>query len=530
MTSDKMSHPAHDPGAGDLSGNDLLGFERFLSELSASFVRAAGAEVDLLVREGLQRIVTFLTIERCTLTEVVVDRRETYVRYSVAKEGHAAIPPMRADLLFPWTTGRLLQNEVVVLFHPYSYPPEAEIDRKNAELGGFKSSIHIPIVVEGAVRYILSAASLCERRIWPEVLVPRLRLLGEVLANALVRTSREEEIRALKDALEAENLSLREVVNAPEEYADIVGRSDALASVLNRMEQVARTDATVLLLGETGVGKELFARAIHRLSGRSEKTMLKVDCASLAPSLIESELFGHERGAFTGAVGMRKGRFELASGGTVFLDEVAELPLEQQAKLLRVLEEGMIERVGSARPVKVNVRIIAATNRDLDADMKSGRFRQDLYFRLSTFPIIIPPLREREGDVPLLVDHFVRLYSARYAKPVPRITAETSAMLTAYSWPGNVRELENVIESAVIASRNQVLEVPPLTVRKGMPADTDPLRPLADVEREHILRVLNQTFWRIEGPSGAASILDLHPDTLRHRMKKFGIRRPGPRR
>ena len=517
--------PSH-PLEGSIDPDDLLGYERFLSDISAQFIRAHGEDVEALVRDGLRLFTEVLNVDRCTLTEVLGDGEQTYTRFSYAREGFFGIPAMRADQLFPWTTSQLLQNRVMILHYPYSFPPEAAEDRKNAALGRFKSSIHIPILTEGAVRYILSAASVQDQRIWPEILVPRLRLLGEVLANALLRKKRDDAIRALKESLEHENVSLREVVNTNEEYADIVGRSDTLTYALYRMEHVAPTDATVILRGETGVGKELFARAIHRLSIRKDKTLLKVDCASLSPSLIESELFGHERGAFTGAVCMRKGRFELAAGGTVFLDEVAELPTELQSRLLRVLQDGCIERLGGSKPIQVNVRIIAATNRDLESELRAGRFRQDLFYRLNAFPLTIPPLRERHGDIPLLVEHFVRFFNTRHGKSVRRIPASVLDMLGRYPWPGNIRELENVIECAVISSAGHTLVIPPLSA--GSPEGTHPLSTLAEVERNHILTVLEQTLWRIEGSTGAATILGLHPDTLRYRMKKHNIRRPRP--
>jgi formate hydrogenlyase transcriptional activator len=528
-----MSSEEHTPPPGPPTGvpgetNVLLGFERFLSEISAKFVRATGSEVEPLVLEGLRQFALYLAVERFTLTEVLPEVKQTHVRFSYAGEGLPPISPQRADQLFPWTTRQLLDNKVVTLYYPFSFPPEAEEDRRNAELGKFKSSIHIPIVVDGTVRFFISAAALSEERIWPDLLIPRIRLLGEVMANALLRKQRDAEIRMLKESLEIENRSLQEVATNREEYADIIGTSDALRYVQYRMGQVAPTDATVLLLGETGVGKELFARAIHRLSKRKDRPLLKVDCASLTPSLIESELFGHERGAFTGAVGMRKGRFELASGGTVFLDEVGELPLELQAKLLRVLEDGCIERVGGARHVAVNVRVIAATNRDLEREMRSGGFRRDLFYRLNTFPLTVPPLRDRRGDIPPLVEHFVRVYGTRYTRPVLGIPPEVMAALTRYRWPGNIRELENVIESAVIVSPGPMLQIPLLEAPPGAEPEKRPLRSLAEVERAHILSVLEETLWRIEGPKGAAVILGLHPDTLRYRMKKLEIRRPTP--
>jgi formate hydrogenlyase transcriptional activator len=507
---------------------DLLRFERTLSEISARLLQLPGDQFEPQVLEGLRSIAAFFSVERCTLTEFLPDTGESFTRFSYAPAGLPSIRPMRADLLFPWTTQQLVDNRVVILHYPDGFPPEAEVDRRNAELGGFKSSIHIPLMIEGSVRFVLSIASLSRYRTWPEDLTPRLRLFGEVLANALVRKQREDEIRRLKESAEQENLSLREVVRLQTEQDEIIGKSDALMYVMYRMEQVARTDATVLLLGETGVGKELFARAIHRLSGRKEKPLLKVDCASLAPSLIESELFGHERGAFTGAVATRKGRFEIANGGTVFLDEVGELTPELQGKLLRVLEDGCVERVGATTNLKVNVRIIAATNRDLDQDIHGGRFRQDLFYRLNSFPLTIPPLRDRKTDIPVLVEHFVRVYSLRHSRPITRIPASATKMLTRYPWPGNVRELENVIERAVITSEGGTLQVPALTARPSKSGSGGLLKSLAEVDRHHILSVLEKTLWRIEGPSGAAKILGLHPDTLRYRMKKLKIRRPKP--
>jgi formate hydrogenlyase transcriptional activator len=512
---------AHTYGLGE-----LLAFERTLSEISARLIQIPGEQLETEILNGLKSIAGFFNVERCTFSEYLPATQETFARFSYAPGGFTSIPPMRTDHLFPWTIGQLLANRPVILRYPDGFPPEAEVDRRNAALGGFKSSIHIPIVIEGAVRFILSVASLAEYREWPEELRPRLRLFGEILASALIRKQREDEIRRLKESAEHENISLREVVQLQTEHGEIIGRSDALQYVLYKLERVARTDATVLLLGETGVGKELFARAIHRSSGRKAKPLLKVDCAALAPLLIESELFGHERGAFTGAVAARKGRFEIASGGTVFLDEVGELSPELQVKLLRVLEDGFVEPVGTSNPIRVDVRIIAATNRDLEAAILQGRFRQDLFYRLNAFPLTIPPLRDRRSDIPLLVQHFVRIFSARHSRSITRIPRETARMLEEYSWPGNIRELENVIERAVISGEGKTLHIPPLTARRAEQPSARTVKPLNEIEREHILAVLEKTLWRIEGQSGAASILGLHPDTLRHRMKKLRIIRP----
>jgi transcriptional regulator with GAF, ATPase, and Fis domain len=523
-----MSESASIPNSRDLSFDtgELLRFERTLSEVSARLIAAPSDQVDQEIEGALESIAALLCVERCTLTEYLTEEGESYTRFSYARDGHPRIPRMRADQLFPWTTGQLVANRVVVLRYPDGFPPEADVDRRNAELAAFRSGMNIPIVVGGFVRFILSVVSVTEDRIWPEELVPRLKLFGEIFSSALIRKQRDEEIRRLKAATEEENISLREVVRLQFEHDEIVGKSDALLYVLYKVEQVAQTDVTVLLLGETGVGKELFARAIHRSSKRREGALVKVDCAALAPSLIESELFGHERGAFTGAFATHKGRFEIAAGGTVFLDEIGELPLELQSKLLRVLEDGVVRRVGGAQLIKVNIRVVAATNRNLEDDVESGRFRRDLYYRLNAFPLTVPPLRDRTSDIPVLADHFVRHYCAQHSRPPLKMSASTLKMLKAYAWPGNVRELENVIERSVITSPGKSLVVPPLMRHPPRETGKGTLRTLEEVEREHILATLEKALWRIEGPSGAAKILGLHPDTLRYRMKKLHLHRP----
>jgi transcriptional regulator with GAF, ATPase, and Fis domain len=293
--------------------------------------------------------------------------------------------------------------------------------------------------------------------------------------------------------------------------------------VLSQAEQVARTDSTVLIQGETGTGKELLARAIHRLSSRKDRPLVTVNCASLPPTLIESELFGREKGAYTGAMTKMIGRFEVADGSTLFLDEVAEIPLELQSKLLRVLEEGSFERLGSTNTLRVNVRIIAATNRDLGEEVKAGRFRKDLYYRLNVFPIAIPPLREHPEDIPLLVWAFVEKAQKRIGKEIEAISKKTMEALQSYSWPGNVRELNNVIEHAMILSKDKSLRV-----HLPMPGslETDATQDLQDMERRHILAVLEKTGWRLSGDGGAAEVLGLKRTTLHEKMKKLGIKRP----
>jgi PAS domain S-box-containing protein len=353
------------------------------------------------------------------------------------------------------------------------------------------------------------------------------------------------EIRQLKDRLEAENVYLRSEVSGAHRYGEMVGESQGVRKVLEQVERVAPTDMTVLVLGETGVGKELVARMVHEKSGRRERPLVKVNCSTLPAELIESELFGHERGAFTGAVSKQVGRFELADGGTLFLDEVGELPLGLQAKLLRVLQEGEFERLGSGKTMKVDVRVIAATNRNLSEAAQLGRFRMDLYYRLNVYPIEVVPLRERREDIGRLAEVFLQESAQRLGKRFGKLTQDKIEVLCEYSWPGNVRELENVIARAAIFSNPPTLQLPDgwnreilsfhasavLTsndsVHSNSEATIHQQEPLAALEKAHIIEVLQQTHWRIEGPKGAALILGLHPNTLRSRMHKLGIQRPG---
>ncbi len=338
---------------------------------------------------------------------------------------------------------------------------------------------------------------------------------------------RLEEIRALKDRLEAENVYLRTEIRHERGFDAIVGESRAMLDVLAKVSQVAPTSSAVLLLGETGTGKQLLAHAIHDHSARRSGPFVKVNCAALPPTLIETELFGHEKGAFTGATGPKAGRFELADGGTLFLDEIGELTPEVQVKLLGVLQDGQFERVGSTRTRTVNARIVAATNRDLGRAMAEGRFREDLYYRLSVFPIQVPPLRERREDIPLLVWACINRRQAQFGRKIERIPARTMAALRAYAWPGNIRELENVIERALILSAGSTLRLDETLGDTGRrTAGPSPSERLDELDRAHILRVVEACGWRIHGKGNAAQKLGLHPNTLRSRMQKLGITRP----
>ncbi len=364
--------------------------------------------------------------------------------------------------------------------------------------------------------YIGSGVDITDRKESEAALV----FAHEALENAY------GEVNQLKTQLQEENIYLQEEIKLEQNFGEIVGASDALKYVLFKIEQVAPTDSTVLITGDTGTGKELVARAIHKSSTRRDRPMVKVNCAALSASLIESELFGHERGAFTGAMTRKIGRFELADGGTIFLDEIGELPLELQVKLLRIIQEGEFERLGSSKTVKVDARIIAATNRNLKDQVNKGLFREDLWYRLNVFPITVPPLRQRREDIPMLIEHFTQTFGRKMGKEITSIAPATINALSNYSWPGNVRELANVIERAVINSHGRVLRVQ----EQLRPTNGDGFnrvdRTLEEVERDHIIHVLADRGWRIEGPNGAAHVLGMNPSTLRTRMAKLGIAKP----
>jgi formate hydrogenlyase transcriptional activator len=416
------------------------------------------------------------------------------------------------------------------------YPGEDVLYRE-----GFRSLIVVPLIIRGRSIGTLNLGS--QRPM--EYGEPEAELLQEVanqLALAIENMREYEEIGRLKAQLERENIYLREEILGEHNFEEIVGSSPAINAVLYTVDQVAPTDTTVLILGETGTGKELVARAIHSRSSRHKHPLVKVNCGAIAAGLIESELFGHVKGAFTGALERRTGRFELADRGTLFLDEIGELPLEMQVKLLRVLQEQEFEPVGSSRTIKVDVRVIAATNRNLEEEVAAGRFRADLFYRLNVLPISVPPLRERQTDIPQLVMFFIQRHAKRVGRIVEGVSRESMERLTRYRWPGNVRELENVIERALVLSRSSVLDVgldflpalpaeapaPPVSQVVPMPAEAavpTGTGTLEDIERAHIAATLERTGWVVEGPRGAARILDMHPNTLRSRMKKLGLQR-----
>jgi formate hydrogenlyase transcriptional activator len=407
---------------------------------------------------------------------------------------------------------------------------------------GIYSDCIVPLIVGGRTIGTLNVGSN-ERNQYSEGHLEILQSIANQVALAVANMQSFEEIVELKARLEKENVYLQEEIRAEHNFEEIIGNSDALLAVLRRVEQVAPTDSTVLIYGETGTGKELIARAIHDRSKRKNRPLLKVNCSAISAGLVESELFGHVKGAFTGAFERHIGRFELADGGTIFLDEIGELPLGTQVKLLRVLQEREFEPVGSNRPVSVDVRVMAATNRNLLESIRTGDFRSDLYYRLNVFPLDVPPLRERRADIPHLAMFFLSRFSKRLGKNIKEMARETLDRLASYSWPGNIRELQNVIERAVILAQGSVLELEPDLVpfltsasasttndRSSGEAMSLTSRPpasltLEEIERGHIMSVLAQTQGVVEGPRGAAKILGLHPNTLRHRIQKLGLKR-----
>jgi formate hydrogenlyase transcriptional activator len=388
----------------------------------------------------------------------------------------------------------------------------------------FQSGILVPLRKNGTVLGTLNIVSRQSNQ-YSEADCELLLEIGRQIALPIENMLALEEIARLRSRLEYEHLYLQEEIQVERQFKNIVGQSLAIRRVLKAVETVSPTDAGVLLFGETGTGKELIVRAIHELSSRCGKPLINVNCAALPAGLIESELFGHEKGAFTGAFSRKLGRFEMADGGTIFLDEVGDLQLDLQAKLLRVLQEGELERVGGHQTLKVDVRVIAATNRDLEQSIHEGKFRADLYYRLNVFPIRIPPLRERKEDIPLLVKYFVMKYGAKFRKNVEKITQGTMDSLLAYQWPGNIRELENLIERAVIMCKTAQLEPGKWLPEPGGAPLESRIPTLEELERDHIIEVLQMTGWKVSGDRGAAKLLGMKPTTLEARMKKLGIKR-----
>jgi formate hydrogenlyase transcriptional activator len=510
---------------------EQIEFERLVADLSAKFINLPADQVVDAIRDALRRIGEGLDIDRCNFYRIQPDGM-LIDPISWVRAGFEPAPsPVAAEKDFPWALETVRAGQVLCFSSVEEIPNP--VDRENYRSHGIRSAVTVPLSVAGEIVGAVGFNRLRELRSWAPETVHRLRVIAAAFGNVLARQKADEslakalaEVERLRDQLHAENVYLRREAQERLGTGAIVGNSPAVRGVLEQVQQVAPTDSTVLLLGETGTGKELFATQIHEASARRARTMVRVNCAAIPETLMESELFGREKGAFTGALARQAGRFEVADHSTIFLDEIGDLPADVQVKLLRVLEERQIERLGSPKPIQVDVRVIAATHRDLEQRIAEGTFREDLYYRLNVFPIRVPPLRERVEDIPLLVWRFVEEFSRTFGKRIETIPREAMAALQQHAWPGNIRELRNVVERAMIVATGPRLTIA-LPATK-MPPGKRSLK-LADVEEQHIRNVLETTHWRIRGAGGAAERLGLRPTTLETRMARLGISRPRAR-
>jgi len=512
---------------------ERLRFEALIASLSARFVNLPPEKIESEISTGLRSACEFFNVDRCSIGLFSAEGAQLVRVFEYHAAEAEPAPESVSKEQMPWYFEQLLQDNPVVMNRVEDLPPEAEKERRLCLVKGMKSLLAVPLKSGGVTMASCALVSVHAERAWPQVLVQRFRALGQVFANALARKQMQQqlqesyqEIEELKKRLEKENVFLRKEVKVLSTSNEIVGECRATKQVLAVADKVAPTDSTVLILGETGTGKELIARYIHNLSKRKERPLVTVNCGSLPPSLIENEIFGREKGAYTGALTRMTGRFEAADGSTLFLDEIAELPYEVQSKLLRVLEEGKFERLGSAKTIRADVRLIAATNRDLSAEVAAGRFRSDLYYRLNVFPVRVPPLRQRLEDIPALVWAFVREFEKKLGKRIDSISKRSIESLQHYMWPGNVRELKNVVEHAMIVCEGKILipvapAMAPQTEEKEESSAT-----LQDIERRHIITVLERAGWRLAGKNGAAELLGMKRTTLQAKMRALGVTRP----
>jgi formate hydrogenlyase transcriptional activator len=510
------------------SVQDQVHFVPLVADLTEQFINLPIEQLDHSIRDGLRRICETLDVDRCAFDRIHLNGSPDRV-VSWERPG---IPPHSLPTLngFPWTFETVLAGNVAVFSTSDQIP--SPVDRASYEQTGTRSSVMVPLSVGGKVTGVIGFHKVRCERAWELETLQRVRVVASVFGNVLARRQRDEaiagalaEVRHLRDRLQDKGVYFRQEVEEQIGTNRIVGKSAAIRLVLEQVKQVASTDSTVLLLGETGTGKELFATQVHQLSARRAAAMVRVNCSAIPSALIESELFGREKGAFTGALSRQAGRFELADRSSIFLDEIGDLPLEVQVKLLRVLEERQIERLGSPKPIRVDARIIAATHRDLEQRITDGRFREDLFYRMNVFPIRVPPLRDRVEDIPLLVWRFVEEFSRAFGKRIDAISPENMAALQRYTWPGNIRELRNIVERAMIVATGPRLTIaPPIASVAAGKRSTR----LIDVETDHIRSVLESTAWRIRGVGGAADRLGLRPTTLETRMAKLGLSRPKP--
>ena len=510
--------------------NERLLFQDLISKISAKFTGLFGVDFEQAIQDSLAEIGKYFRADAVRLYRL--SRQGDAVIMRIAWRNENLAPPKEMaeihKLKYPNLAAHYVSGESIV-FDNFEDSPQIPELRKMLKFFGTKAGVGVPLEIDDSGVDIFAMDKVLSVHEWSKDIIEQSKAIGKVLISTMRRREAEiklrdsfDEIKGLKERLEQENIYLQKEIKVQKSFDTIIGQSTSLKYVLYRLEQVAPTNATVLIEGETGTGKELFAIALQKASALKNKPLIKVGCAALSPTLIESELFGHEKGAFTGANEKRIGRFELADGGTIFLDEIGELSLELQAKLLRVLQEGEFERIGSSKTMKVDVRVITATNRNLEEEIKQGRFRQDLYYRLNVFVITIPPLRERSDDIPLLVKFLVDKFENKHKKKIKNIPRSIMRNLENYSWPGNIRELENVIENAVIVSDKGILKVETLGT-SGVPIKSN--MKLEDMERDHIIQVLESTNWRIDGKGGAAEKIGLKRTTLNSKMKKYGIKR-----
>jgi len=510
--------------------SNQLDFKGTMFELSKAFINLPTELIDSEVNNWLKRLTELFEMDRGCLTQIDHVNGDLIITHEWDRPGVPALPGRIVKEMFPWLHEQVLKGEVTCVSRLEELPETACDEREHMRSVSLKSFLTIPLVTSGNLVGALAIGSFNEHQTWGSELISRFQQVGDVFANCLARKRSEEdlhhafaEIQQLKERLEKENIYLREEIGLAHNHSNVIGQSGPIREVLKKVEQVAPTDSVVLVLGETGTGKELIARTIHDLSSRKDKTMVKVNCAALPATLFESELFGREKGAYTGALSREIGRFELADRSTIFLDEIGDMPLELQAKLLRVLQDGEFERLGSSKTVRVNARVIAATNRDLRAAVKEGKFRSDLFYRLSVFPINIPPLRERREDIPALLWHVLKDLCQRMGRNVESIHPTTMKSFQEYSWPGNVRELRNAVERNLILNSGPVFCAEILDLEEpSLPGGNN----LEEVERRHVQQVLENTHWRIRGKGGAADLLGLKPTTLEARLRKLGIVRP----
>jgi transcriptional regulator with GAF, ATPase, and Fis domain len=515
------------------SAEDRRRAEDLLRALTEGTAKATG---NAFFSSLVKHLAAVLQVKRVYVAECL---SEDHARSRAVYMGQSPAPPFEYDLKGTPCMKVALGQTCLYSRNVAQYFPENQFLARF----GYESYLGIPLW-NSAQRVIghmvlVDDKPMSEDPLWVSV----LQTFADRAGVELEREQAEEKLRlalaeveTLKNRLQAENVYLQEEIGKEHNFEEMVGNSPALLALLQKLERVAGTDATVLICGETGTGKELIARALHSSGPRKQRPLVKVNCGAVPASLLESELFGHVKGAFTGAIDRRVGRFELADGGTLFLDEIGELPLDTQVKLLRVLQEQEFEPVGSSRTIRVDVRVIAATNRDLEQEVRAGRFRSDLFFRLNVVPLTVPPLRERASDIPMLVAYFLSRFSKKFGRRIDGVTRDTMDRFVKYQWPGNIRELQNIVERAVVMATGplvsleaDVLPTSATTAKPTVLARTGDVAALSidEAERRHIEAVLNQTGGVIEGPSGAAVILNLHPNTLRSRMKKLGVIRSG---